>query len=182
MMICNKMKDWIKLRGKIVFDVEDKTKKHISQSSWKRTVMFQFGDDLSDYYAWFINKRYNLKLNKPLRGSHYTIVNDKISEMKNWDNVRSKYYGTYGDVYFHPDVRSNGEHWWLKAFSIDGNKIRKELSLGWPYFNPHITIGLANNKNIEQSQYAVKCETRYNDFQQLQFPELAYKYYEKLYK
>jgi len=170
------MKDWIELEGKLVFDVQDKTKKHQSQSTWKKSAIVLFVDDLCEYYSWLIKKRYNLALNKPIRGSHYTVVNDKFSELINWDETKAKYDGIKIKVYYNPNFRSNSEHWWFKAFSIEGNKIRKELGLGWPYFNPHITVGLVNNRNQAASDYAIQCEKRYGTFMQLEIPEIGYKY------
>ena len=65
--------------GKIIFDPGDKTRKHTNQSSWKRIAMIQLYCDIHLYYAWFIYKRYSLLLNKPIRGTHITIISDKIT-------------------------------------------------------------------------------------------------------
>ena len=58
----------IRLTGKIGFDPQDYTKKHQSQASWKKIAMVFFDGDIPEYYGWFIERRYNLVLNKPLRG------------------------------------------------------------------------------------------------------------------
>jgi hypothetical protein len=68
------------LKGKIQFDPVNVTRKHSRQSSWKKTAMIKIDDDTWSYYAWFIEKRFNLKLNKPLRGTHITIINDEFIE------------------------------------------------------------------------------------------------------
>ena len=50
------------LKGILEFDPVNVTKKHLSQSSWKRTAMVRFDCDLFAYYSWFLEKRFNLKL------------------------------------------------------------------------------------------------------------------------
>lgn len=62
------MKETITLSGKIVFDVEDYTRKHKLQSSWKKVAMVFIDGDVCEYYSWFLQRRYNIILNKPLRG------------------------------------------------------------------------------------------------------------------
>ena len=37
--------------------------------------------DVSEYYAWFVKKRYNLTLNKPLRGAHVSFINDSMRDL-----------------------------------------------------------------------------------------------------
>lgn len=142
------------LKGKILFDPINKTKKHHSQSSWKKVVMVQFDDDLWEYYSWFLLKRFNLKLNKPLRGTHFTIIND-IVEDQVYLEAKELFHGKEIIVEYDPTIiRSNkGGHWWLKAYSDDAQNIRNVMGLGNPYFGFHITIGLATHLQLEHSQY-----------------------------
>jgi hypothetical protein len=171
------MKNWIKISGRLIFDLEDKTKKHEKQASWKKTAMIVFEDDLCEYYAWFLKRRYLIDLNKPLRGSHFTVINDKYDNIDLWNKVKGQYQDSLLNVYYHPDLRSNIEHWWLKAFSPQANKIRVELGMDRPYFNPHITIGLANEYNFEKSAYILKYEQLFGNHKPLKVPKLADKYY-----
>ena len=71
----------ILLTGRIEFEPENVTKKQNLQASWKHVAMVLFDGDITDYYAWFIKKRYNLILNKPLRGGHVSFINDSFKEM-----------------------------------------------------------------------------------------------------
>lgn len=169
--------EWLKITGKLVFDVADKTNKHKAQSSWKKTAIVLFNDDVCEYYQWLLKKRFNIELNKPLRGSHYTVINDKYDNIDLWNKVKKRHDGTQIDVYYNTNLRSNVEHWWLKAYSIQGYDIRKELNLGMPFFNPHITIGLANNKNIEQSEYALRCEKLFGTVNPIEFPKEIQSYF-----
>ena len=73
----------IKLIGRIHFDPPNKTSKHINQSSWKRVAMVMLEGDICEYYSWFINKRYNLPLNRLLRKAHITFINDSYKDLSN---------------------------------------------------------------------------------------------------
>ena len=41
----------IKVKGEIVFNPKNRTKKHNKQSEWKRISMVVFDDDLCEYYS-----------------------------------------------------------------------------------------------------------------------------------
>ena len=70
----------LKFRGILEFSPEDKTRKHKAQSAWKRVAIIKTDCDLDRYYAWFLKKRFNLELNKNLRKSHVTFINDKLDK------------------------------------------------------------------------------------------------------
>jgi hypothetical protein len=152
------MSNKIIIQGKILFDPEDKTKKHAKQASWKKVVMFEIGGDLSELHGWFIKKRFNLSLNRPLRKAHMTVVNDKIDTIKNikqWETIKEQYNGKTVDIEMDLDrIRTDGKHWWICAESNEAVMTRRMLGLSdRPYFGYHITIGHANEKNIEHSRY-----------------------------
>ena len=75
------MKEKITLTGRIGFEPEDKTNKHLLQSSWKKIAMVFIEGDICEYYAWFLQKRYNITLNKPIRGAHVSFINDSIRDL-----------------------------------------------------------------------------------------------------
>lgn len=147
----------ITIKGKIVFDVPNVTRKHNRQADWKRIAMVVFEDDMTEYYSWFIKRRYSITLNKPLRGAHITFVNDSIREIKGgdkvWEVVREKWDGQEIEVTLNVDPFSNGKHWWLGSDSITFKNIREELGLGNPYFDYHMSVGFANELNIKHSEY-----------------------------
>lgn len=175
------MKNTIKIKGIIKFDPPDKTNKHKSQSEWKKVAMIFFEGDLCEYYAWFIKKRYNITLHKPLRKAHITFINDKVSEMNGkWESVKEKWNGKEIEVYIDIEPRTDSaeskgrttHNWWLNVPQDkreELHSIREELGLGRPYFGLHMTIGRAVNfvpdgkfengaarakeMNVEQSMY-----------------------------
>lgn len=87
----------IKVKCEIQFDPQDVTKKHKKQSLWKKIVIAKIKGDWSEYYAWFIKKRFNLELNRPLRGAHITLINDSLRDIgdniKKWDWFKKTWNG-----------------------------------------------------------------------------------------
>jgi hypothetical protein len=151
------------MKGILVFDPINVTKKHNAQSAWKKVAIVKFDCDTYSYYSWFLRKRFNLFLNKPLRGTHLTFINDivdddiylKAKEMFDGKEVTVKYDPTI--------VRSNKSgHWWLKAESLDCANIRSVMGLGDPYFGYHITIGLATHLQLDHSKYITEQCIKFN--------------------
>jgi hypothetical protein len=142
------------IKGKLHFDPINVTKKHHRQSSWKKVAIIKFNDDLPEYYTWFLNKRFNLYLNKPLRGSHMTLINDKIND-DIYNQAKEIFDGKEFTVRYNPeDIRCNDKgHWWVKSYCDDGEVIRNSMGLGRPYYGFHITMGRATHLNLEHSNY-----------------------------
>ena len=166
------MNKWLVTYGQVKFDIDELTNKHKNQSSWKSHVITFINDDLDSYYRWFLKRKYNFDLIRPIRGPHLTIVNDRTEEISNWDQVKKEYNNKTIKIYYNIDLRSNAKHWWLKAYSCEADIIRNKLGLGDPFYNPHITIGLTNWRNQEASDYAIRCEKRFGSFYQIDYSQL----------
>jgi hypothetical protein len=162
------MNDRITLTGRIGFEPEDKTNKHLFQSSWKKIAMVFIEGDVCEYYAWFLQKRYNITLNKPIRGAHVSFINDSMRDLTQnneksqeeilqlWEDVKNKWDGKEIDIVLDLNPKTNDRIWWLNIPNEEREglqAIRNELGLGRPYFGMHMSIGYANDKNIEQSVY-----------------------------
>jgi hypothetical protein len=162
------MKERITLTGKIGFEPEDKTKKHKNQASWKKMAMVFLDGDICEYYAWFVMRRYNLPLNKPLRGAHISFINDsmrdltqngKISEqeaLNKWEEAKNKWDGKEIEIVLDLNPKTDDRTWWLNIPNDERNglqAIRNEIGLGRPFFGMHMSIGYANEKNIDHSVY-----------------------------
>lgn len=154
----------LKTQAKIIFDPKDVTKKHISQSSWKKVVIAEIPGDLCDYYAWFLKSRFGLVVQTPLRNAHMTIVNDKYDWDRKWNRIKEKWNNTLIDIEYSNNIRSNGEHWWLKLDKPkQAMQLRQDLGLRpEPFFTFHITIGSPNNKMAEHSQYILRQLIRFD--------------------
>lgn len=153
----------IEIKGKINFFPPNETKKHNHQSEWKKHALIETECDLERYYAWYLENRFNLKLNKTLRGSHISFIADRYSDMEKWDMTAKKYHDTEITFYYEIEPRSNIEHWWLRVHCPQAEDIREELGLPREPYHPfHLTLGYANNKNIEHSEYILEQCIRFN--------------------
>ena len=151
-------------KGILKFDPSNRTKKHNKQSSWKKTAMIVVDDDTHKYYQFFIERKFQFIqgkkgntnwINDPLRGTHVTIINDRIGNMDMWEKLKKKYNNT--EVYFFYNIkdglRNNGSHIYYKVECPMGDEIRKDGDLGDPYFDFHITIGRVDDSSISKKSH-----------------------------
>lgn len=130
--------------------------------------MVFFEGDVCEYYAWYLKKRFNLTLNKPIRNAHISFVNDRNNDMTldgqltleqvniNWNRIKDAWDGREVDISICLDYDGDGYHWWLNVEEESKKSlqmIRNELNLGKPYYDFHMSIGYANERNIEHSKY-----------------------------
>ncbi len=161
----------IKISGVIMIDPKDVTKKHKGQSSWKKMGLIMFSGEICEYYAWFLEKRFNIVLNQPLRGPHISFINDSVGDIakglgitekeahEEWEIFKNIYHNQTIDVILTVSPRSDGKHWWLNILEEDRgviHDIRMKLGLPRPYFGLHLSLGFANEKNIEHSEYILR--------------------------
>jgi hypothetical protein len=70
--------------------------------------------------------------------------------------VKQKWDGKQIPIVLDLNPKTNDEHWWLNIPHEERGllqSIRDELGLDRPYFGMHMSIGYANDKNIEHSKY-----------------------------
>lgn len=151
----------IKMKGKIKFQPENKTKKHNKQD-WKKVAMIMLDCDLDNYYAWFLNKRFNLDFVKNLRGAHVTFISDKIDSRK-FEEFSRIFDGKEITFYHELEPRTNEKHWWLRVHCPEAETIREAMGLSRePYFGFHLTIGYMNERNLAHSAYIYKTVKHFN--------------------
>lgn len=163
-------------KGIIQFDPIDKTRKHEKQNSWKKIALVLLDPDISEYYSWFLKKRYNIILNKPIRGSHISFINDSINDIQTglglplneceivYNNVKNKWNNKEIEIILDVDTRSNAQHWWLNVSKNNREQlhnIRKEIGLETPFFGLHMSLGYVNEKYIDHSNYILKLINKY---------------------
>ncbi len=142
----------IKMKGRLNFQPENKTKKHNKQD-WKKTAMIMLKCDLDNYYAWFLEKRFGLEFVKVLRGAHITIISDKM-DSNVFEQASKLFNGKEITFFYEIEPRTNNKHWWLRVHCPEAEAIREALGLTRePYFGFHLTIGYVNEKNIAHSKY-----------------------------
>lgn len=162
------MNDKVTTYGKIIFDPPELTTKHKSQGEWKKVAMVEIQDDSSSYYAWLIERRFNIKFNPPQRGSHVTFINDSIRDLSqngniskeevqaNWERVKAKWNGKTVEIKHLLDPRSDYNHFWLDIPEENRDTlhlIRTELGLGRPFWGLHLSIGIIHPKYIDHAKY-----------------------------
>ena len=146
------------IKTTLEFDPVNLTEKHKKQSDWKRTAICLIEGDIDKYYSWFLKKRFNLELNRPIRKAHITIINDRVTDDEKYLQAKQVFDGKEIVFNYLPEeIRSNGEHWWLKIYNTDIEAIREFAGLDRkPHFNLHLTLGYANEKNIYHSEYILR--------------------------
>lgn len=143
--------------GRIKFEPIDVTKKHVLQSDWKKIAMIIIDGDICEYYAWFLKKRYRILLNKPLRNSHVSFINEKSLDITgDWEDIKGKWNNKKVDITLSLDVRTNAKHWWLNLPEEHNKRlteIRDSLGLSKPFYPFHLSLGYCNELNIKHSEY-----------------------------
>lgn len=140
----------IKSYGTITFDpepIKDPTGKMFKP--WWMIIKVEC--DITQFYSWWLEKRYGIKLQRPAWGAHISVIRNEMSEV--WDVFKNKLDGGLLNFEYDPIPKSNGQHWWLKVFSDDIYKIRNDMGYGEMEFSPHLTIGTPTPKTLEQSYY-----------------------------
>lgn len=154
----------IKVRGILDFFPEDVTRKHEKQSEWKCVAIIKTDCDIDLYYAWFLKKRFNLELNKNLRRTHVTFINDRMKRGV-FNEAAKLFHGKEIDFYYEIEPRSNGQHWWLRVHCPEAESIREAMGLERnPYFGLHLTLGNAILKYPEVENDAPQSVKSKKDF------------------
>jgi len=93
-------------------------------------------------------------LNPPLRGAHFTIINDRIDDLV-YNEDKKIFNNTDIEIIYDPTiVKTDAKgHWWIKAHSQDAQNMRNVLGLDKPYHGFHITLGLATHLWLDHSLY-----------------------------
>ena len=112
----------IKSTGKLIYDpirpgVRKTGESLILQPAW---------DDTDLLYAWFIKRRYGLKLQRPVWYIHITVVSIKENPRK---EAWKKYDGEYIDFEYSPEVYQVWKFWSLPVVCSRLEAIRIELGL-----------------------------------------------------
>lgn len=154
-------KSVIKITGKLIFDPSDITKKHKSQSTWKKVAYLKIDGDLGNYYRWYLNKNHGLVLNPSVRGDHITFISDRFDSksLEFYNTIKKKYNNKKLSIEIDvSNISTNGKYWW---FNIQDTKFFENIrnSCGFskrPYHGFHLTIGYPNDRNLDHSFYVKK--------------------------
>lgn len=117
-----------------------------------KRIVANVSDDFVKLYYWFIARRYWVRMNQPLHGSHITIYNSKF-HIGDYDKEKAKkYHGQQIEFTYDPYIVEGGYTkgfimYYMKVYSdaIDGMKNDLDIWDGPKYRGLHIT--LANGKS-----------------------------------
>jgi hypothetical protein len=142
------MENLIETTGKIVFDPQ----REDSFAPW--WAMIELDCDMCGYYQWFLKKRFGVKLQKPLWGPHVSFVRGEECDKDKWGYIKALWNNIPVGFSYNPNVRTNGNHWWMNVQCEQIEQLRIELGLPRDsHFNLHLTIGSSNELNKPHSQY-----------------------------
>jgi len=113
----------------------------------KQRIVVDTSPDIIDYYHWFIERHFWIRLQRPLHNAHVTITNKKHHNNVNWQ--RAMYYdGKRVDFRYDPYVIQGGYTkgfimFYLKVYSKELDNMKKDLNIveNDGYRGLHITIG-----------------------------------------
>ncbi len=107
--------------------------------------------DLTEYYAWHLKKRTGLILQRPAWGAHISVIRGEEPPNK---ELWKKHQDKEVTLLYDPNVRTNGDHWWMRVHCNELLDIREELGL--PRFGAltlHLTLGRPIPRHEESSDY-----------------------------
>ncbi len=145
------------LRDKCILKYDPKSLKGNVDAMFKPWWLIGFleeGNELREYYNWFIEKRTGLKLMKPAWGAHISIVRgEEPSNIDLWGKLE----GNKIEFSYEEFVKTNSEHWWLRIVCDEMLEIRETLGIQKRHeIGLHITIGRPMPTQQELSNYYTK--------------------------
>lgn len=113
----------------------------------KKRMVVNVSHDFVRLYYWFISKKYWIRMNLPLHGSHITIFNEKFSVGAFNKDRASKYHGQTVEFEYDVDLIRGGQSkgflmFYIKVHSPEIENIKKDLEIwdGPKYRGLHITV------------------------------------------
>lgn len=134
------LKEWVYMKefqakGKIIYDpVAGK-----AQNPW--WVIVECPKDIMDYYHYWLEREEGVKLNKPLFGSHISVVRGEEPAESSKHLWKVCHEEEVEFAYSH-EIMNNGEYYWLEIDCMKLNELRETLGLEEKVqFGFHLTIG-----------------------------------------
>ena len=118
-------------------------------SESKKRIALDTSPEILDYYHWFLERKFWIKLQKPLHGSHITIYSSAFHSNINWK--KASYYDKEA-LYFDYDVNVvQGGYikgfimFYLKVYSKELDDFKRDVGIveNSAYRGAHLTLGQA---------------------------------------
>ncbi len=139
----------LKAEGKIKVDVKAK----------RLTV--EMSRDFTDYYIWFLERKYWIRFNSPRYGTHITVINKEYhSGMYDWNDLKSKYHNKTVSFEYDEDMVRGGAKkgfimFYMKVYSKELDQIKKTAGIkeGDKFKGLHITVATAGKSGSKIVDY-----------------------------
>jgi hypothetical protein len=122
-------------------------------------IVVEILHDIIDYYAWFIKKKYWIRLQKPLHDAHITLVSPKIHKEIDWKKAKT-YDKKQIEFEYDPNIVQGGYTkgfimFYLKIYSEELDKLKEDIKVIEKdgYKGLHITIGSSGKSGSKHSLY-----------------------------
>lgn len=113
------------------------TLRYCPNSGW---VVMDTPNSIVRYYSWWVRKLTWKKGSTPLHGSHCTVVNGKVEDVRK-NAAWGLRQGAIIRFEYNSAIKTNGQYYWLTVRCPALQDIRRELGLKpFPKWEYHITI------------------------------------------
>ena len=136
------------ISGKLIFDPMLNGKP--CEPYW---AIIQLECDISEYYAWFLQRRYGISVIKPLWGPHVSVIRGEICDKLIWDKFKSEFNNKDIQFEYENGFKTNGQHWWLRVVCDEMKQMRENMGYQSNGIGLHLTIGKPKPLHIQQTQY-----------------------------
>lgn len=109
--------------------------------------------ELTELYAWFLKKRTGIIIQRPAWGAHISVIRgERPPKEELWEKYKLE--NKEVTIFYDPNIRTNGDHWWMRVHSSDLLDVREELGLTrFGSLSLHLTIGRPIPRHEETSDY-----------------------------
>ena len=128
--------------GKFIFSPRRPGLKKVHRS-FDNAIILKVDNSISSCYSWFLNRELNIDVQKPMWGTHITVVSDKdrVTDIEKFNRLKDTLNGKEILVPYNVDVQKQFQFWVLRVTPTEEMiDIRRQLGLkeNYPF---HITVG-----------------------------------------
>ncbi len=103
-----------------------------------------------EYYGYWMEKMFDIKLQKPKHGAHITVIREEQIEDSIYDSLWEKDQNKEIQFDYSNKIQTNGEHFWLPIKCDELLDIRGSMGLVKKgRFSLHMTVGRLRNIDME---------------------------------
>jgi hypothetical protein len=153
---------YFKHTGIITFDPRALSNGDKLFKPWWMIITMKPGDEIDSYYRWFVERHYGLRLQRPAFGPHISVIRNEETSQENWDKYKEKYNGKEIEFEHSGEIRTNGNHWWVRTYCDNLKDLREEMGYERNgMWGLHLTLGMPIPVQHEHSFYIWDCIKRF---------------------